>query len=202
MRLSCVISVHYKWCVLFFEEKKQPGFPVVADLWSFGLVLDLKKFSPPLASKLLKIGGLVPKVAMGEGKKLKYDSETKKLCKQAITGSKDYKDKEEILGWVDEFSTKNHGGHKTTAFWQCLFLTLLSIKCLSLASTHHHCFGERPILHNFSNIQHHMLCLEHWTQPFFMFNDSTPPNGGNVTSVEVLLFEENPGSLHEVGQRW
>lgn len=97
MRLSCVISVHYKWCVLVFEGKNQ-GFPVVADLWSFGLVLDLKKFSPPLASKLLKIGGLVPKVAMGEGKKLKYDSETKKLCKQAITGSKDYKDKEEILG--------------------------------------------------------------------------------------------------------
>jgi len=53
-----------------------------------------------LASKLLKIGGLLspPKVAMGEGKKLKYDNETKKLCKQAITGSKDYKDKEEILG--------------------------------------------------------------------------------------------------------
>jgi len=50
-----------------------------------------------LASKLLKIGGLVPKVAMGEGKKLKYDSETKKLCKQAITGSKDYKDKEEKI---------------------------------------------------------------------------------------------------------
>lgn len=39
----------------------------------------------------------MPKVAMGEGKKLKYDSETKKLCKQAITGSKDYKDKEEKI---------------------------------------------------------------------------------------------------------
>eukprot|EP00434_Breviolum_minutum_P026026 symbB.v1.2.023005.t1/scaffold2078.1/size90238/4 len=34
---------------------------------------------------------------MGEGKKLKYDSETKKLCKQAITGSKDWKDKEEKI---------------------------------------------------------------------------------------------------------
>jgi len=34
---------------------------------------------------------------MGEGKKLKYDRETKKLCKQAITGSKDWKDKEEKI---------------------------------------------------------------------------------------------------------
>eukprot|EP00438_Fugacium_kawagutii_P008093 Skav222114 [mRNA] locus=scaffold1181:383143:384111:- [translate_table: standard] len=37
---------------------------------------------------------------MGEGKKLKYDAETKKMCKQAITGSKDWKDKEEMLRQV------------------------------------------------------------------------------------------------------
>lgn len=53
---------------------------------------------------------LVVGAAMGEGKKLKYDRETKKLCKQAITGSKDWKDKEEkILAAFTKWDTDANG---------------------------------------------------------------------------------------------
>jgi len=46
---------------------------------------------------------------MGEGKKLLYDAETKKMCKQAITGSKDWKDKEEKI--LQAFKTWDKDGN-------------------------------------------------------------------------------------------